>query len=978
MNRPIWLAAIVVVLAPAPGFAQALGMGGVGTADQEIAAGRMMVRAMMPAGAGVMGYSAIRQQNPPRASSPGQEARQPVAAAQVTQGPPRPAATKPVTDQGPLMIQVEVVDPEGRRLAGADVAVKVSYSRGAGNNESILERIKTNGAGQVQLEVARERPGATVNTASVWAYQPGRAIAATNVSLTAKAPPSVIHLILDQPAKWTITVLGPDDRPIAGLRLTPHSLRLTNRGQVGLTVPDGGWLEPLTVTTDAKGVAALTYLPQVMVPLSIRVAGPGVARHTLPLEVSQGKDAVLRLGRPGRMVGVVRTASGGLLVDVPVELWVQGSGTLPNGVVLRAGDRRITPDEVIRLDQQPLKTGPQGAFQTPPTLLGGLTYRVSIRHDGFVPYVSDWVTLNGERAAIPSIRIQPLQKLTGQIKDRQGRAVADARVFVPAGGPRTATDAEGRFALGGINPGKTVILVEQTGFRLQGWLVDPLVHAEVGSLTLVRASEVPGPAMKPLADPIPPEDSRALADHLLKPYLGDETEQADDRTRLAAISALGAFDPEHALELLQTGKFRNEGFSYQSIRASLAAERAVQDPARAEALAEAITNARAKIRALVNLAKVLPASERGRKQALLERAATVLRDRLQQANATMGLTLISAIAEQWLDTGERDRARLVLGGWKISPDVFQTGFLGQMARLEPDQAVARLQKLPHFLGNPGYRDGELAEVAVQLATDHPAEAERVFNLREGTDAQFVSDTAALRLCRRLARVDPPGARRVAASLSGPGARACAWAYVAFGVAEKDKAGASEAMDRAIQEIDRLRESGPGLEPGYIARGIRSMYPTNPAAVILPVVERIAPERLDEVFWRAVALHPRLETDREDLLRTSYIGYECMVLARYDREVAAALFEPADSYLRSLAARKGPRDEFTPSLILAKACLDPRAAVALLESLTPPGDFSRSIPAHEARLRLAEVLGQPPENRWKRLWHSIEAQVPLED
>ena len=58
------------------------------------------------------------------------------------------------------MIQVEVVDPEGRRLSGADVAVTVWYSRGSGNNESVLERTRTDGAGQVQLEVARERPGA--------------------------------------------------------------------------------------------------------------------------------------------------------------------------------------------------------------------------------------------------------------------------------------------------------------------------------------------------------------------------------------------------------------------------------------------------------------------------------------------------------------------------------------------------------------------------------------------------------------------------------------------------------------------------------------------------------------------------------------------------------------------------------------------------------------------------------------------------
>ena len=67
----------------------------------------------------------------------------------------------------------------------------------------------------------------------------------------------------------------------------------------------------------------------------------------------------------------------------------------------------------------------------------------------------------------------------------------------------------------------------------------------------------------------------------------------------------------------------------------------------------------------------------------------------------------------------------------------------------------------------------------------------------------------LRLCRRLARVDPARARRVADSLAGTGTRACAWATVAAGLAEKDKAGASEMLDRAIREIDRLRESGLG-------------------------------------------------------------------------------------------------------------------------------------------------------------------------
>ena len=229
-------------------------------------------------------------------------------------------------------------------------------------------------------------------------------------------------------------------------------------------------------------------------------------------------------------------------------------------------------------------------------------------------------------------------------------------------------------------------------------------------------------------------------------------------------------------------------------------------------------------------------------------------------------------------------------------------FLAQLARLDPQPVIARLQKVPGG-SSPRDRSHEPVYVALRLATDHPAEAEQVFNLRQagGTDGLLVFDV--LRLCRRLARVDPPRARRFAASHGSRGIRACAWASVAVGMADRDKAGASEALDRAIEEIDRLRESGPGLEQVFFLNGIRLMPPTNPAAQILPIVERVAPERLADVFWRAVALHPRIETDREDQLQSSYISYECTLLARYDRDVAAALFEPMDSYLKTPAVRR---------------------------------------------------------------------------
>ena len=75
-------------------------------------------------------------------------------------------------------------------------------------------------------------------------------------------------------------------------------------------------------------------------------------------------------------------------------------------------------------------------FQTASTLLNGSTYRVSVRKDGFVPFISDWVTLNGERAAIPDIRLRPLQKLgrdrsTTDKAARSGAPAPSCRLVAP-------------------------------------------------------------------------------------------------------------------------------------------------------------------------------------------------------------------------------------------------------------------------------------------------------------------------------------------------------------------------------------------------------------------------------------------------------------------------------------------------------------------------------------------------------------------
>ena len=276
--------------------------------------------------------------------------------------------------------------------------------------------------------------------------------------------------------------------------------------------------------------------------------------------------------------------------------------------------------------------------------------------------------------------------------------------------------------------------------------------------------------MKPLADPTSPDESRALANRLLEPYLQKPLENESDEPRLAAIRALGEFDLDRAIDLLLNGKFLEADRRYQVVRNALAERLAVVEPARALAVVASIPDSLTKVSALTDVAKAIPASERARKRALLEKATTLLRANLQRQSDAGHLSLVSPLAEQWLELGDRDRARLLLQDEKISTAVFQRGFLRQLASLEPERALAELLKLP-ALTDPSYRARELTEIAFTLATDHPAQAEEVFQLREGVDDRLLASSHyALLLCHRLARVDPPCARHVAASLNLPGAR----------------------------------------------------------------------------------------------------------------------------------------------------------------------------------------------------------------
>ena len=291
----------------------------------------------------------------------------------------------------------------------------------------------------------------------------------------------------------------------------------------------------------------------------------------------------------------------------------------------------------------------------------GSSYRVVIRPAGDPPVSLDSVTASTERTTVPPLRLRVEQrrKLIGLVHDRQSQPVVGARVFLPSGSPSTTTDAQGRFLLEGVLPDRTYLLVQAEGFRLQGWPGVPATQPSERTLTLVRSSEPPDRTLKLLPPPISPEESRALAQRLLEPYLKATLEKGDENSRWVCLLRLSWVDPVQVLELLENQPFGNPG-SGDSLRYRIGAELLATDPVEAESVIAAIASPGNRATGYAWLAEALPDAERDRKRGLLERATVQVRAPTGAGRGTdprVRLIELARVAGGWLDLGEVEKAR---------------------------------------------------------------------------------------------------------------------------------------------------------------------------------------------------------------------------------------------------------------------------------------------------------------------------------
>jgi hypothetical protein len=859
-------------------------------------------------------------------------------------GPILAAALMAQFQGGPL--QGTVVDDQGKPVADAQV---VFHARAPWEHERdpVEARTRTDAKGQFRL-IVPPLEGIPIIRARVWAYRPGSGITA---SPTDHHP---LALILKKPEPRTIAIEGPDGQPVAGARVLPEVIFVKERE---VTIVPETLAAQQAVSTGSNGKAILNDLAAGDLLVAAHVTADSIGTQDFeiverPLRAAPQATITIRLKPTSTMSGRVRNRAGQPVADQVVQVWSRGGSVVgPSPVGFKNG---------------PLRTSTAGSFQTPDNLLVGSSYRVVVRAPGMEPILSDWITIGDKpRVLLPMIQ-RPLRTISGRVIDRQGKPVAGVAVFQAGDGPeRTSTksDMDGRFALGGfMNQGPVFLFARGEGFQFFGHMIKP-GEGDV-TVELTRTSERPSHPMKMLADPIPLEESRGLAQRLLKPYW-EGFENKNESEKHLALRSLATADPVGVLRKLEDVEFPNAS-AKSMIQNSIVQALARIDPIQAAAVAESIEGPFLRAIALEQAVDALPERERNRKLALLDAAAALATaDPISKAaRPTISrFNRMSEVAERWYVLGEKAKAKTLLAeGLRLSnqtprrqdnQEYLRGRFAARLAHADLPAALAIAKQFP--ASGRESTTWVLRNIVFHLAEDNPAEAERV--LRQ-ISPETARDWFPPAIAWKMATVDPARAQRLTEESQRYFDHPQSYLFLALGLKSRDQAAAVQAFQTAMRGIDRLMKDGAEYSNML---GFRQ--------VLLPMVEQIDPALVPEFFWRIVATRPSVGNPRHRGERSN--SPLIVFLAWYDRDVAAALFEP----VRAAMERTDVPEILNPVLDFhAWSIFDPRAAVARLEQA--PVNPKLDLNADAVREQVAESLGLPHEARWRMIWRTYSEMADL--
>jgi hypothetical protein len=477
-------------------------------------------------------------------------------------------------------------------------------------------------------------------------------------------------------------------------------------------------------------------------------------------------------------------------------------------------------------------------------------------------------------------------------------------------------------------------------------------------IRLARVDEPPIAIPKPVPPSLSRAEERSIALELIAPLVAPARAGSLGQMGQTVVPALARVAPDRVLEMLETRVLsRPATVLYQIALAQLE-----DDPEAAVATIEADRDPATRAEGFLALADGLSEAQGSRRIELLDRA---LAEASHVEEKEARLPLLRSVADRWLELGLVDRAtpilrqgRAIIASLPRDRSSFAAeDFAEVLAVIDLRTAKTIFErKDPKNVSptDPGTIQRHHGEAAVRIAAIDPAEAERL--VPQVVPNFWNRDDYLLRICQRMARADLSRARRILERLnepSGPQSSprpelvAEGLALMAADRAETDPTGARKLLDEAF---DRLRKLASEEHRG------NAPQVSNRMAALLPLVERIDPDRLEERLWLAAYRAPMSENAFLYPMQSPVVL--AGLVARYDRAMAAVIIAPALDRMPGWLADASGFTYQQLTVIKALAAHDPRAVAALI----------RDLPASARR-------APEPRNNWRGA--SIDAQIRLE-
>jgi protocatechuate 3,4-dioxygenase beta subunit len=657
-----------------------------------------------------------------------------------------------------------------------------------------------------------------------------------------------------------------------------------------------------------------------------------------------------------------------------------GALVLLKSKVMGTGPPSWNETKVTLEGVETVRSGADGAFETPQELDPKLLYRAEVVAIGMARAQTNWATSPSTRFADLTLRrARALRSVVGQVVDRAGEPVAGVMVFQSGDGPRrtsSVTDAGGRFRVDGILDDRAFLFSSRDRFRFQAQPIGPGVSNV--EIVLTRESEQPSRA-RPQTFSMTRAEEKALARQLVALARARTSTRPDDRGDGARLLALEArLDPNRMIELIQ-----NQVVRADSELANVALGLIEDEPGEALGLIESNRRDAGALADYLTVFDALAPSRVALRREVLARAERRARAALSpdpSAGMNEPWQGLAKVAVHWVELGERDRAISVFREARTASEAPSDRRIAWFG-LDPMVKVLASLDLPAALAiidresiskasNVGSFDQSLAEVAERAARVDPAVAERL--LRQISQDHTRKDVTRA-VCFVMAAHDLERARRLAAPLGELNLPPQLDAIAARARVATNPREARALLDSAFRQFERIAE-GPVDRPAH-KEVAASM------AMCLSVVARIDPTLVPEYLARCLAARPgrSVEPDRESIPQASLLA---MLLARYDREAAEIVFERVPEGLNAPTTNPFQANA-TLAVIKEAAAIDPRAALAIVDRM--PDDPTGAVDTRwgndrrklDARLALATALSRPLDRRRIEAVQSNSRNWPIE-